>query len=81
MELDKRFLTLLDRIDDPFEAAKQLAEKEETAFDENLTKEQLYELQESGRYCPNPSCPAQLKERLIHFAARGRWISTASARR
>lgn len=71
MELDKRFLTLLDRTDDPFEAVKQLAEKEGTPFDESLTKEQLYELQESGRYCPNPSCPAQLKERLIHFAARG----------
>ncbi|CAN0349725.1 unnamed protein product, partial [Ectocarpus sp. 4 AP-2014] len=25
----------------------------------------------SGRYCPNPECPAQLKERLCHFAARG----------
>ncbi|QDT70144.1 DNA ligase [Planctomycetes bacterium MalM25] len=71
MELDKRFLTLLERTEDPFEAAKQLAEKEGSAFDPNLTKEQLYELQESGRYCPNPSCPAQLKERLIHFAARG----------
>ncbi len=28
-------------------------------------------LDESGRYCPNPECPAQLKERLWHFASRG----------
>ncbi|TWT43312.1 NAD-dependent DNA ligase LigA [Botrimarina hoheduenensis] len=28
-------------------------------------------LDESGRYCPNPACPAQLKERLWHFASRG----------
>lgn len=31
----------------------------------------LTELDESGRYCPNPACPAQLKERLWHFASRG----------
>ncbi len=26
---------------------------------------------ETARYCMNPQCPAQLRERLIHFAARG----------
>jgi len=26
---------------------------------------------ETARYCVNPECPAQLRERLIHFAARG----------
>ncbi len=26
--------------------------------------------QETARYCPNPDCPAQLRERLIHFAGR-----------
>jgi DNA ligase (NAD+) len=26
---------------------------------------------ETARYCMNPECPAQLRERLIHFAARG----------
>lgn len=31
----------------------------------------LTELDESGRYCPNPECPGQLKERLWHFASRG----------
>ena len=26
---------------------------------------------ETARYCMNPECPAQLRERLIHFVARG----------
>ncbi|MEQ8837471.1 MAG: helix-hairpin-helix domain-containing protein, partial [Lacipirellulaceae bacterium] len=26
---------------------------------------------ETGRYCINPECPAQLRERLMHFAGRG----------
>ncbi|MCG8450681.1 MAG: NAD-dependent DNA ligase LigA [Pirellulales bacterium] len=26
---------------------------------------------ETARYCVNPECPAQLRERLIHFVARG----------
>ena len=31
----------------------------------------LSELDESGRYCTNPECGAQIKERLIHYAGRG----------
>ena len=31
----------------------------------------LSELDESGRYCMNPECPAQFRERIIHFAGRG----------
>ncbi|MEM7682969.1 MAG: NAD-dependent DNA ligase LigA [Planctomycetota bacterium] len=26
---------------------------------------------ETGRYCPNPDCPAQFRRRVIHFVARG----------
>ena len=26
--------------------------------------------EETGRFCPNPDCPAQFRERLIHFAGR-----------
>ena len=33
--------------------------------------EPLSELDESGRYCINPECPAQFRERIIHFAGRG----------
>ncbi|MEQ8849716.1 NAD-dependent DNA ligase LigA [Botrimarina sp.] len=70
-ELDKRFLSLLERTGDRREAARQLAEKEGVRFDDALSEEQIDELQESGRYCANPECPAQLKERLWHFASRG----------
>ncbi len=31
----------------------------------------LSEADETGRYCINPECPAQFRERIIHFAARG----------
>ncbi len=27
--------------------------------------------EETGRFCPNPQCPAQFREKLIHFAGRG----------
>ncbi|MEM9351839.1 MAG: NAD-dependent DNA ligase LigA [Planctomycetota bacterium] len=47
-------------------AAKAGREPQEISEPEPLT-----ELDESGRYCPDPSCPATLKERLWHFASRG----------
>ncbi len=31
---------------------------------------ELVDEQETARYCVNPECPAQLRERLIHFAGR-----------
>lgn len=31
----------------------------------------LSDFDESGRYCTNPECKAQIKERLIHYAGRG----------
>jgi DNA ligase (NAD+) len=40
-------------------------------FAEPAAPPPLSELDESGRYCPNPACPAQLMQRLWHFAARG----------
>jgi DNA ligase (NAD+) len=33
--------------------------------------EPLCEADESGRYCINAECPAQFRERIIHFAGRG----------
>ena len=30
----------------------------------------LNDLDETARYCPNPECPAQFRERLTHFVAR-----------
>ena len=50
---------------------KELAEKQGRTPEPITEPPPLTELDESGRYCPNPECPAQLKERLIHFASRG----------
>ncbi len=51
---------------------KERAKAEETG--EDYTPDEppapLAKLDESARYCPNPDCPAQLRERLIHFAGR-----------
>ena len=37
----------------------------------NVESEQDAAGKETARYCMNPECPAQLRERLIHFSARG----------
>ncbi|MEN0109468.1 MAG: NAD-dependent DNA ligase LigA [Planctomycetota bacterium] len=71
VEHDKRFTALLEKHGDPFAAARELAEKDGVAFDASVDERWLLELQESGRYCPNAECPAQLRERLWHFAGRG----------
>ncbi|MGL4514760.1 MAG: NAD-dependent DNA ligase LigA [Lacipirellulaceae bacterium] len=47
------------------------AEKNGAPFEPPAQPAPLCELDESGRYCPNPECPAQLMQRLWHFAARG----------
>lgn len=41
-------------------------------MDKALSKAQmpLGEADETGRYCANPECPAQFREKLIHFAGR-----------
>lgn len=57
-------------------AAKVEREKARAAKEERKPKSlpkpaPLGETDESGRYCINPECPAQLRERLIHFAGRG----------
>jgi DNA ligase (NAD+) len=53
------------------EREKAKAEKEGRQPVPIPNPEPLGELDESGRYCINPECPAQLRERLIHFAGRG----------
>jgi DNA ligase (NAD+) len=51
------------------EAAR--AKKEERTPEKIPAPEPLRETDESGRYCINPECPAQFRERIIHFAGRG----------
>ena len=40
------------------------------ACDSLVEIEQLDESDETARYCPNPQCPAQVRERMIFFAGR-----------
>ncbi|MFW6058916.1 MAG: NAD-dependent DNA ligase LigA [Phycisphaeraceae bacterium] len=48
--------------------ADETADQETTAL---ASKAKLPTEAETGRFCPNPECPAQLRERIIWFAARG----------
>lgn len=52
------------------EREKQRAEKAGEEPTEIPKPAELSEHDESGRYCINPECPAQLRERLWHFAGR-----------
>ena len=51
------------------EAAR--AAKEDRKPEKIPAPEPLGETDETGRYCINPECPAQFRERIIHFAGRG----------
>jgi DNA ligase (NAD+) len=53
------------------EREKARAAKEARKPEPIASPEPLGEADESGRYCINPECPAQLRERLTHFAGRG----------
>ena len=53
------------------EGPSRRAEKEGRRASAIPPPDALTELDETGRYCINPECPAQLRERLIHFAGRG----------
>ncbi len=53
------------------ERERAAAEKEGRPAVEIPQPPPLGELDETARYCINPECPAQLRERLIHFAGRG----------
>ncbi len=51
--------------------ARRVEREQDSADPSDMGPPPLTELDESGRYCSNPECPAQLKERLEHFAGRG----------
>ncbi|TWT97043.1 DNA ligase [Botrimarina colliarenosi] len=71
MEYDQRRQNDLAQWSKRVEREKQLAAKQSREPEPIPEPPPLTELDESGRYCPNPACPAQLKERLWHFASRG----------
>jgi len=49
---------------------KQKAEKEERPAEQIIKPEPIGPSDETARYCPNPECPAQFRERMIHFVGR-----------
>lgn len=71
MEYDQRREHDIAQYDKRVEREKERAAKAGREPEEIPKPEPLGLCDESGRYCPNPECPAQLKERLCHFAARG----------
>jgi DNA ligase (NAD+) len=71
IEYDQRRQHEIDTWSARVEREKAKAEKEKREPNEISEPEPLSELDESGRYCINPECPAQLRERLIYFAGRG----------
>ncbi len=52
------------------EKAKKEARKPRDPADFGPPPAPLGPLDETARYCPNPACPAQLRERLTHFVGR-----------
>jgi DNA ligase (NAD+) len=71
IEYDQRRVHEIESYAVKVERAKARAAKEDRKPETIPTPESLSERDESGRYCINPECPAQFRERIIHFAARG----------
>ncbi|MEM8784162.1 MAG: NAD-dependent DNA ligase LigA [Planctomycetota bacterium] len=57
-------------VDERPEDAKPIAPPDACPVCATGVQIETVEDQETARYCPNPDCPAQLRERLIHFAGR-----------
>lgn len=71
IEYDQRRVHEIESHAARVEREKSRAEKEGRKPEKIPAPEPLSEQDESGRYCINPECPAQFRERIIHFAARG----------
>ncbi|MEN1680055.1 MAG: NAD-dependent DNA ligase LigA [Planctomycetota bacterium] len=71
IEYDQRRQNDIESFGARVEREKQRAERAGDEPREIPQPPPLSEEDESGRYCQNPQCPAQLRERLWHFASRG----------
>jgi DNA ligase (NAD+) len=71
IEFDQRRVHEIESHDAKVEREEARADKEGRKPEKIPAPEPLSELDESGRYCINPECPAQFRERIIHFAGRG----------
>lgn len=71
IEYDQSRVREIEGYEAKVEREKAKAVKEERKPDAIAKPVPLSEEDETGRYCINPECPAQFRERIIHFAARG----------
>ncbi len=71
IEYDQRRVHEIESYESKVEREKARAAKEDRKPEKIPAPEPLSEADESGRYCINPECPAQFRERIIHFAGRG----------
>ncbi|MEM8737497.1 MAG: NAD-dependent DNA ligase LigA [Planctomycetota bacterium] len=70
IENDSRRLQEFEVYQRKVEREKTKAEKENRSPAAIPPPEPIGPLDETARYCPNPDCPAQFRERLTHFAGR-----------
>ncbi len=71
IEYDQRRVHEIESYDAKVEREAARAAKDGRKPEKIPAPEPLSEADESGRYCINPECPAQFRERIIHFAGRG----------
>lgn len=71
IEYDQSRVREVETYDAKVEREKAKAAKEKREAEAIEAPAPLGEEDETGRYCINPECPAQFRERMIHFAARG----------
>ncbi|MEM9414234.1 MAG: NAD-dependent DNA ligase LigA [Planctomycetota bacterium] len=70
IENDARRINELASHERKVEREKAKAEKEDRPPEPIAPPSPLGTEDETARYCPNPECPAQFRERLIHFVGR-----------
>lgn len=70
VEQDAKRINELATHERKVEREQAKAEKEDRAPEPIAPPSPLGTEDETARYCPNPECPAQFRERLIHFVGR-----------
>jgi len=70
IEYDSLRVSKLEGYDRAVEREKAKAEKEARKPEKIDKPEPLGAEDETARHCPNPECPAQFRERMVHFVGR-----------
>jgi DNA ligase (NAD+) len=70
IEYDSKRISEIEVHGRAVERENEKAKKEERDPEALTPPAPLGALDETARYCPNPECPAQFRERMIHFVGR-----------